>query len=340
MKTRFLLPLAALALALTACATDAEAPVEDDDVRTLSNCGVRVEVDPSRAPERIVTIKSSSTELALALGLGDRIVGQAFSDGPVPEQWAAEAAKLPVLAEKAPNQETVLEVEPDLVFAGWESNLAADTAGERDVLAKLGVATYVAPSACQSTGAPEKMTFDLLFSQLREAGEVLGAPAAAKQLVAEQRDQLETLGTVTEGTTALWWSSGVDTPFVGGGTGAPQMVMDAIGLTNVAGGVDDTWTSLGWEAVVESDPDVLVLVDAEWNKAETKIEFLESNPATAAMTAVKEKRYLVIPFPSGEAGVRSVDAAASLLEQATELGFAAEGGAEDGAEDGAKDGQQ
>lgn len=324
MKIRSLLPVSLLALTLTACAGEAETPLAEDDVRTLGNCGHDVTYTPGDAPERIVTIKSTSTELVLALGLGDKIVGQAFPDGPVPEQWADEAADLELLSEKAPNQETLLEAEPDFVFAGWESNLAADTAGERDDLEKLGVTTYVAPSACQSADVPEKMTFDLLFSQIREAGEVLGVPVAAKNLAAEQKAQLDALGTVTEGTTALWWSSGVDTPFVGGSTGAPQMVMDAIGLTNVAGDVDETWTSLGWEAIVEADPDVLVLVDAEWNKASTKIKDLEANPATAAMTAVKEKRYLVVPFPAGEAGVRSVDAAASLLEQAAQFGLAAD----------------
>ncbi len=62
-------------------------------------------------------------------------------------------------------------------------------------------------------------------------------------------------------------------------------------------------------------PDVLVLVDAAWNTAEAKIERLESNPATAEMTAVREGRYLTIPFPATEAGVRNVDAVVDLAAQ-------------------------
>lgn len=286
---------------------------------SVDNCGT--EVTFTEPPERVVTIKSTSTELMLALGLEDRIVGQAFQDGPVPERWADEASDIPTISDQAPGQEAVLEHEPDLVLAGWESNLAADTAGERDTLAELGVNSYVAPSACQGEAQPEQMTYDLLFEHFEEAGRILGVPEAAADLVSEQRAELAEVPRAESGTTALWWSSGTDTPFVGGGIGAPQMVMDRVGLTNVAADIDQTWSSLGWEAIVAADPDVIVLVDAEWNTAESKVADLESNPATAEMTAVQQERYLTIPFPAGEAGVRSVGAAASLADQLGGLGL-------------------
>ena len=124
----------------------------------------------------------------------------------------------------------------------------------------------------------------------------------------------------TTETTALWYSSGTDTPYVGAGIGAPQMIMDAAGLTNIFADVHDTWTSAGWEQVVAADPDVIVLVDAAWNTADKKIELLEANPATSQLTAVREKKYLLVPFAAGEAGVRNADAVASLSDQLTELG--------------------
>ncbi|WP_235737873.1 ABC transporter substrate-binding protein [Nocardioides alcanivorans] len=209
--------VAALALPLVGCGADADEPNDQDTQTaagypvTVDNCGT--EVTLQRPPERVVTIKSTSTELMLALGLEDNIVGTAFADGPVPEQWAAAAEGLEVISDQAPSQEVVLDEEPDLVFAGWESNLAADTAGERDTLAKLGVNSYVSPAACQEPDyQPDKMTFDLLFDQFREAGQVLGAPDAAEELVKEQQAALAEVGTAADGTTALWWSSGEDTP--------------------------------------------------------------------------------------------------------------------------------
>src|SRR5665647_927951 len=50
---------------------------------------------------------------------------------------------------------------------------------------------------------------------------------------------------------------GTGFPYVGAGIGAPQMIMDAVGLTNIAAGVTDTWASFSWEQVAADDPDVI-----------------------------------------------------------------------------------
>ncbi|MEV1128920.1 putative F420-0 ABC transporter substrate-binding protein [Agromyces sp. NPDC049794] len=317
----FALPAAALLLAGCATTSTASAGADEDAPAaasgypvTIDNCGTDVTLD--QAPERIVTIKSSTLELLLALGLEDRVVGSAFSDGPVPEQYADAASGLATLSDKVPSQEVTLAAEPDLVFAGWESNLSAEGAGDRETLEKLGVATYVAPAACKAEGyMPNPLTFDEVFREFEEAGELFGAPDAAADLVAEQRAELDAIQPNDDGLTALWYSSGSETPYVGAGIGAPQMIMDAAGLENIADDVEDTWTSMSWEAIVAANPDVIVLVDAAWNTAEQKIALLEQNAATAALPAVQQGRYLVVDFPATEAGVRNVGAVASLVEQ-------------------------
>ena len=151
--------------------------------------------------------------------------------------------------------------------------------------------------------------------------EITSIPDAAADLVATQRAALDAIEPSDAGLTALWYSSGDDTPYVGAGIGAPQMIMDGAGLENIAADVEDTWTSMGWEAIVAADPDVIVLVDAAWNTAEQKIAHLESNPATAALPAVQQQRYLVVDFPATEAGVRNVGAVESLVDQLGELGY-------------------
>jgi iron complex transport system substrate-binding protein len=325
----FALPAAALLLAGCAATSTASSGADDEagagaDAAasgypvTLDNCGTEVTLDA--APERIVTIKSSTLELLLALGLEDRVVGTAFSDGPVPDAYADAASGLEVLSDKVPSQEVTLAAEPDLVFAGWESNLSAEGAGDRATLEQLGVATYVAPAACKAEGyMPDPLTFDEVFREFEEAGELFDVSDAAADLVAEQRAELEAIEPNDDGLTALWYSSGSDTPYVGAGIGAPQMIMAAAGLENVAADVEDTWTSMSWEAIVAANPDVIVLVDAAWNTAEQKIALLEQNAATAALPAVQEERYLIVDFPATEAGVRNVGAVASLVEQLGEL---------------------
>ena len=281
---------------------------------TVDNCGTSVTLH--KPPTRIVTIKSSTLELALALGLQHRIVGTAFRDGPVPARWARAAAGLRVISDGVPGEEAVLKLRPDLVFAGWESNLTAQSAGDRSGLAKLGVQTYVAPSACEEPQyQPHPMTFEVLWKQIEEAGRVFGVPGRAEALVARQRRALASVTPSTSGDTALWYSSGSKTPFVGAGIGAPNMIMKAAGLKNIAGNVPKTWTSMGWESIIAKDPDVIVLVDASWNTAQSKIRRLEDNPATARMTAVRRHRFVTVAFPASEAGVRNVAAVRSVVQQ-------------------------
>jgi iron complex transport system substrate-binding protein len=319
--------VAVLALALTACATPTPDPGGDAASGsgagsayplTIDNCGTEVTFES--APERVVTVKSSTLELLLALGLDDRVVGTAFSDGPVPGSYTDAAADLTVISDKVPSREATLVLEPDLVFAGWESNFSAEGVGDRAELERLGVRTYVAPAACKGAGyVPDPLTFDEVFREFEEAGAIFGVADAAADLVAEQRAALDAIEPAPGDLTALWYSSGEDTPYVGAGIGAPQMIMDAAGLANIAADVHDTWTSMSWEAIVDADPDVIVLVDAAWNTAASKIAQLEANPATAALGAVQQSRYVIVDFPATEAGVRNVDAVASVVEQLAAL---------------------
>ncbi|NEE03881.1 putative F420-0 ABC transporter substrate-binding protein [Phytoactinopolyspora halotolerans] len=305
----------------TAADTGTDQPSPDTEFPlTIDNCGFEITIDGP--PERVVTIKSTTTEMMLALGLADRLVGTAFADGPVPDQYADDVADVPVLADQVPGQEALFEVEPDLVFGGWESNFAVDAAGERAALAEFGIDTYVAPSACKEPAyQPDPMTFDALFAHIHQLAQIFDVPDRADEFVAEQKALLDQVDAPGQGLTALWYSSGEDAPYVGGDIGAPAMMMRQLGVENIFADIDDTWSNVSWEEIVDRNPDVLILVDAAWNTAEHKIDLLESNAATAALPAVQEQRYLTLPFPAAEAGVRNAQAVVDLAGQLEELGI-------------------
>lgn len=311
--------LAGAALLLAGCATASGTPgPSSTNTVPIDNCGFPVPV--TAPPQRVVAIKSTSTEMLLALGLGDRIVGTAFQDGPVPATWAADAAGIPVLADKVPSQEVVLGANPDFVYAGWESNFSADGAGTREDLAAVGIRTYVSPAACKEAAyQPKRLTFDDIDREINQIAAIFHVDDSA--LLAAQHATLASIRKDTRGLTALWFSSGSDIPYVGAGIGAPQLILDTIGVRNIAADVKDTWASYNWESVIAANPDVIVLVDASWSTKEKKIGVLEGNPATAKLDAVKNHRYLIVPFAASEAGVRTVDAASDLAAQLKALDF-------------------
>ena len=318
--------VAALALLPLAACTNAgpdaaETPAAAGAVE-FDNCGTEVSVPAP--PERVLAIKSTSIEMMLALGLPDRMIGTAFSDGPVPEEYADALADVPVVSETVPGREALLDLDPDFVYAGWESNLTAEGVGERADLAELGVQTFVSPAACKGEEyQPNPLTFDDVQNEIRLVGSVFGVKDRAEKLIKEQQKRLTAATERAEGYTGgkkvLWYSSGSEAPYVGAGIGAPQLIMDSLGLENVYGDVQDTWTAGSWEAVLDADPDLIVLVDASWNTAESKKELLASGPA-AALPAVQNGRYLTVRFPASEAGVANVEAVETLAAQLSELG--------------------
>lgn len=323
--TRLAGVLAALSLPLAACtdvgADPAETVPPSAAMVEVDNCGTPVRVE--QPPERVLAIKSTAIEMMLALGLQDRMIGTAFSDGPVPEDYADAAADVPVVSETVPGREALLDLNPDFVYAGWESNLTDEGVGERADLAELGVQSLVSPAACQAKEyQPNPLTFDEVFDEIRLVGDIFGVPDRAEELINEQQDRLaaatEQAQSLTGDTTVLWYSSGSEAPYVGAGIGAPAMIMESLGVENVYGDVEETWTSGSWEAVLDADPDLIVLVDASWNTAESKKEQLASGPA-AALPAVAEERYLTVRFPAGEAGVANVEAVESLSAQLADL---------------------
>ncbi|MCH1883760.1 ABC transporter substrate-binding protein [Agrococcus sp. ARC_14] len=286
-----------------------------ESAAAIDDCGVAV-TPQSQPAERIVAIKSTAAELVVALGLGDALVATAFLDGPLVGADGA-ALEAPTI-EGMPSREAVLDLDPDAVVAGWESTFAPEAVGDRAQLQELGVQTWVSPAACWSTDVAP-LTWDALLGEFEQAGAALGVPEAGVELATAQRAALEAIAPVEPADggapTALWYSSGEDAPYVGAGSGAPQLVLDAAGLSNVAADIDETWTTMSWEALAASEPEVIVLVDAPWHTAASKIDRLQANPATAQLAAVQEERFVVVPFPMAEAGVGTVEAAATVADE-------------------------
>ncbi len=106
-----------------------------------------VEVTFDQAPKRVICTNQTQTELMLYFGLEDAIAGCAYLDGPIRDdlkeaydRLKADGKELTVTG--YPDKETVLSLEPDLIF-GWRSAFAEDALGDVDEWASLGVGTMI-----------------------------------------------------------------------------------------------------------------------------------------------------------------------------------------------------
>lgn len=302
------LPLALLALTACGDQTPDSGPAPAAAAVTVANCGHTVA--PETTPERIVTLNQGATEIVLALGAEEQLVGTAYLDDEVSEAWADAYARVPVLSDEYPSREAILEQRPDLVVGSYASAFTDRAAGDRESLDELGIASYLSPFACPDDADVPEISWETIHQQIEELALLLDREEEGDALVEQQRATLDEIRgrSPAEGLSVLWWDGGTDTPMVGAGEGGPQLILDALGATNVFADLAGEWATTSWEAVLEADPDLIVLVDASWDTAEEKTAFLREDPALRDLTAVREEAFITVPFSTSTPGVRNVEA--------------------------------
>lgn len=311
----------AIALFAAACGNDDDSPGDAAPTTTeaptpdsIENCGVEVPVgDP---PQRAVTMNQAATEVMLALGLEDVMVGTAYLDDEILPELVDAYDSVPVLADGYPSTEALYDAEPDFVYGSYASAFAEDAAGERDELTELGIGSYLSIGGCaEFRESGVELEFDHVFDEIREVATIFGVPERAEEIIAEQQDLLTAAGLDGGSDIAImWWDGQSDAPSVGACCGAPGMLMRSLGVNNLYDSESGSWAGINWEQVVADDPDVIVLVEADWDPAEEKEAHLRSDPALQDLSAVVGDRLVVIPFSDTTPGVRNAPALARLAE--------------------------
>lgn len=283
----------------------------------ITNCGVERTV--TDRPSRVLTLNQGATEVVLALGLEKQLAGTAYLDDAVPEVWQAAYDAVPVLSAEYPSKERLVEAQPDFVYASYASAFEDKVAGSQDALAAQGIGSYLSPFYCEKDRA--EASFDSVWTEVTDVATALGHPEKARSLVSDQRRRLADLAAAApgRGRTLVWLDAVDKAPSVGAGDGGPSLVMDAVGATNAFADVPGNWAEVSWEKVLAADPDVIVLSDAAWSTAADKRAHLSSDPVLKNLRAVKQERFVVLPFSETTPGVRLVDGANALAAALADL---------------------
>lgn len=300
---------------------------------TVRNCGREVVIDAP--PRRAVSLNQGSTEILLSLGLADRMVGTATWTDPVRADLDGENARVPRLAVNKPSLETVLGAEPDFVSASFGGTLGPGGVADREQFERLGVPTYLAPSDCEGktsvNGDGARTTpfeMEAIYTEIGELAKIFDVADRGDRLIAQLRARLDRIAGVPFGVDMAFWFSDIRAPYFAGCCGSPGVIAGSVGARNVFADTTDEWPQVSWETVADRDPDVLVLADLsrrtiDGDALETKIEFLESNPLTQGLTAVRHRRYIVVNGADLNPSIRTVDGAEKVAKGPAELGFGA-----------------
>lgn len=322
MSTIFLFPLVSLA------ATDYPFTVE--------NCGVKETF--SHAPSRVVTIGQHETELMLVLGLDKKITGTAVWFGALPEELKQQGKSLKRLAENAPGFEAVAAQRPELVLAQYSWHIGPQgEVGTRQQFEQLGIKTWISPADCKAKtvtatsngdGArSEPYSIDSIFDEITamarifdvaERGEALKHKLSERIEAVQKRDRIKGSSPLK---VVYWFSSArlKGDPWVAGNKGAPGWISQTLGLSNIIDS-DEEWPSVTWEYIVRAQPDIIVIADMDRrlypaDDVETKKRFLETDPVTREIPAVRQGHIAVVPAMSLNPSLRNVEAAELIGQQ-------------------------
>ncbi|BAV72687.1 iron-chelate ABC transporter, FeCT family, periplasmic iron-chelate-binding protein [Pseudomonas chlororaphis subsp. aurantiaca] len=314
MTLRFLfrssLCLALSLLAGQACAEATRYPL------TVHSCNR--EVTFKEAPKHALSHDINMTQMMLALGLKSRMVGYSGISG-----WKAVTPEmrtildgLPELAAKYPSVETLLDANVDFFFAGWDYGMRVGGDLTPQTLTPLGINVLELTESCAFVMKRPPASLDDTYNDLRNLGRIFDVQDRANQLIADMQQQVAAIqqDLPTEKPRVFLYDSGEDRAMTSGRLGMPQALIDAAGGRNILDDVEASWTRVNWETVVERNPQVIVIVDYSEISAEQKQQFLLDNKALQSVDAIRNQRFIVIPYVQATPGIDNVEAVQTLAK--------------------------
>jgi len=299
---------AILLIVLTACgsSTEQSSNVKEDTENEVTIVNNDITTVYTEAPKRAISLNQHVTEIMLALGLEDSMVGTAYLDDKILASLQEAYDKVPVLAKEYPTKEQVIDAEADFVYAGWVSGFSEKGIGTQEELKELGINTYLHNSSNMTSP-----TLEDIFEDIQNIAKIFHVEERGDKLIAQMKADVEkvqaNLPEVDERVNVLIYDSGEKEIFT-----AAQNFMNE--LTTLAGGqnifsdIEDGWVTVSKEDAVERNPEVIVVVDYGDTAADSKIEFLKNDPALKETPAVQNERFVILPLSAASEGIRAAQA--------------------------------
>ena len=283
---------------------------------TITSCNR--EVTFNQAPEHAVSHDINMTQMMLALGLKPRMVGYSGISG-----WKAVTPGmkvildgLPELASKYPSVETLLNANVDFFFAGWDYGMRVGGDLTPQTLTPLGINVYELTESCAFVMKRPPASMEDTYNDLRNLGKIFDVQDRATALIAQMQEKIATVQKTLPASRprVFLYDSGEDRAMTSGKLGIPHALIEAAGGNDILSDIDASWTRINWETVVERNPEVIVIVDYSEVSAAQKQRFLETSPALQSVDAIRNKRFIVIPYVQATPGIDNVLAIETLAK--------------------------
>ncbi|MCP3750332.1 ABC transporter substrate-binding protein [Pseudomonas sp. SBB6] len=283
---------------------------------TVQSCNRQVTF--TQAPEHALSHDINMTQMMLALGLRSRMVGYSGVSGwkAVTPQLRKQLDGLPELAAKYPSVETLLNANVDFLFAGWDYGMRVGGDLTPQSLAPLGIPVYELTESCAFVMKRPAASLDDTYTDLRNLGRIFDVQTRAERLISEMQQRVAVVQQhlPAQRPRVFLYDSGEDRAMTSGRLGMPEALIAAAGGRNVLDDIEASWTRVNWESVVERNPEVIVIVDYGEVSAAQKQAFLQQHPALQSVDAIRNKRFVVIPYVAATPSLENVEAIETIAK--------------------------
>jgi iron complex transport system substrate-binding protein len=225
--------------------------------------------------QRIISLVPSATEMLIALGVGDRIVGRTIYDNdPALRHIQSVGEGL------EPNLETIISLRPDLVI-GW--------AAEKKQKIQKRLEAAGIPVLHLST----QDTSDV-YNGIVTIGRLTGRDTSAARIINTIRQQFAQVAAAVQGKPRLkilYLTSAQP-----GITTSPRtyigQIIGILGGVNLFSDVKQNWFRVSLEEVARRNPDYIIVPSSQ--SPSKAIAQLESTPGWRSLDAIRNKRIIVI----------------------------------------------
>lgn len=288
------------------------------DNKTVESCDRNLSVE--KTPSRAISHDINLTEMMFALELQGKMVGYTGISGwqKLTPEFKKAAGILPQLAEKTPTIETLLAVNADFFFAGWNYGMRAGGPLTPSTLKPFDIAVYELTESCIHIMKKNPSSFNDVYQDILNLGVLFDVEPRAEKLVNQLKTEISKIEATTKHiqhpVKVFLYDSGKSAPFTAGQYAIPNAMIEAAGGTNILNDIQSSWTRTNWETVVERNPDIIIIVNYGKTTAEQKIAFLSAHPALSDVNAIKNHRFVTLEYNEATPGIRNVEATQRLAK--------------------------
>lgn len=275
-----------------------------------------------KAPERVIAMDYNAASTLVALGQKDKIIASREAGllglDDVSEKYREDIKKIEIpegyLKSPLPPLEVTLSLKPDFILMDSFYFNVPNIFGEYKDYKDNDINILVTAGSLD-----KKPELNDMYVDIKNLGKIFNVEDEAEKLCKEISNRFNTIKSKVNSSKkykVMGFDSGDDKPIIAAGNSLENLLIEEAGAKNVFSDINKQFAMVGWENVIEKNPDYIILHETPEDKgAKNLINILKNNKELSNVNAVKNEKFIVVPLRYMFSGIYTVDAFELIVDR-------------------------